>query len=241
MVIGTIETLESLLDGFWKSHKVDVDLEEFEKRRHLASIYSRLVIISFLTSSIASYLESATLSSISKDLSSLSRRIPFSQAQKEETSSSNEDHSPNVSSGNKNEKNGSGGGNPGVAFWVPSSSEDFSRFYRYLGSYFSRFQDYLESLEMEASSGKLSVVPKDSKRFYESLDRSLDYTSFAKKAISNASPEDLPKVSSIVRRSTKILRLIRDGLFDYKGLVYDLYRSDFMGVDEGGLVKEEGS
>jgi hypothetical protein len=37
----------------------------------------------------------------------------------------------------------------------------------------------------------------------------------------------------MVRRSTKNLRLIRDGLFDYKSLVYNLQR-----VGEGG-VKEE--
>ncbi len=52
MIIGTIETLESFLDGFWKDHRAEVDQEEFEKVRNLASIYSRLVITSFISSSI---------------------------------------------------------------------------------------------------------------------------------------------------------------------------------------------
>jgi hypothetical protein len=68
------------------------------------------------------------------------------------------------------------------------------------------------------------VVPRDSKRFYESLDKSLRYVSQARKKIGKSLPEDLPKVSSMVRRSTKNLRLIRDGLFDYKSLVYNLHR-----------------
>ena len=211
MIIGTVETLESFLDGFWKDHRAEVDQEEFERVRNLASIYSRLVITSFISSSIASFLEHKTLSSISRELSVLSRKIPFSSVQRTENGHTTE----------------------GYPFWVPSSPESFSRFYQSLYSYYSRFQDYLEVLEQEASSGRLSVVPRDSKRFYESLDKSLKYVSQARKKIGKSSPEDLPKVSSMVRRSTKNLRLIRDGLFDYKSLVYNLQR-----VGEDG-VKEE--
>jgi len=211
MIIGTIETLESFLDGFWKDHRAEVDQEEFERVRNLASIYSRLVITSFISSSVASFLEHKTLSSISRELSVLSRKIPFSSVQRAENGHATE----------------------GYAFWVPSSPESFSQFYQSLYSYYSRFQDYLEVLEQEASSGRLSVVPRDSKRFYESLDKSLKYVSQARKKIGKSLPEDLPKVSSMVRRSTKNLRLIRDGLFDYKSLVYNLQR-----VGEGG-VKEE--
>jgi len=211
MIIGTIETLESLLDGFWKDHRTEVDQEEFEKVRNLASIYSRLIITSFISSSIASFLRHKTLSYISRDLFALSRKIPFSSVHRTE-----------------NARNTNG-----YPFWVPSSPEDFSRLYQSLYSYYSRLQDYLEVLDQEASSGRLSVVPRDSKRFYESLDRSLKYVSQARKKIAKSSPEDLPKVSSMVRRSTKNLRLIRDGLFDYKELVYDLHRV------ENGLARGE--
>jgi hypothetical protein len=211
MIIGTIETLESFLDGFWKDHRVEVDQEEFERVRNLASIYSRLVITSFISFSIASFLEHKTLSSISKELSVLSRKIPFSQVQRTENGQTTE----------------------GYPFWVPSSPESFSRFYQSLYSYYSRLQDYLEVLDQDTSSGRLSVVPRDSKRFYESLDKSLKYLSQARKKIGKSLPEDLPKVSSMVRRSTKNLRLIRDGLFDYKGLVYDLHRV------ENDWVREE--
>jgi len=202
MIIGTIETLESFLDGFWKDHRSEVDQEKFERVRNLASIYSRLVITSFISSSVSSFLEHKTLSSISRELSVLSRKIPFSSVQRTENGHTAE----------------------GYPFWVPSSPESFSQFYQSLYSYYSRFQDYLEVLEQEASSGRLSVVPKDSKRFYESLDKSLKYVSQARKKIGKSLPEDLPKVSSMVRRSTKNLRLIRDGLFDYKRLVYNLQR-----------------
>jgi hypothetical protein len=214
MIIGTIETLESFLDGFWKDHRSEVDQEEFERVRNLASIYSRLVITSFISSSIASFLEHKTLSSISRELSVLSRKIPFSSVQRTE--------------------NGQATGQTaeGYPFWVPSSPESFSRFYQSLYSYYSRFQDYLEVLDQEASSGKLSVVPRDSKRFYESLDKSLKYISQARKKIGKSLPEDLPRVSSMVRRSTKNLRLIRDGLFDYKSLVYNLQRFGEDGVKE---------
>jgi hypothetical protein len=210
MIIGTIETLESFLDGFWKDHRVEVDQEEFERVRNLASIYSRLVITSFISSSIASFLEHKTLYSISKELSVLSRKIPFSSTQRTEAGQN-------------------GQTTEGYPFWVPSSPESFSRFYQSLYSYYSRFQDYLEVLDQEASSGRLSVVPRD----YESLDRSLKYVSQARKKIGKSLPEDLPKVSSMVRRSTKNLRLIRDGLFDYKSLVYDLHRVEEGGVREG--------
>jgi hypothetical protein len=155
MIIGTVETLESFLDGFWKDHRAEVDQEEFERVRNLASIYSRLVITSFISSSIASFLEHRTLYSISRELSVLSRKIPFSSVQRTENDQTTE----------------------GYPFWVPSSPESFSRFYQSLYSYYSRFQDYLEVLEQEASSGRLSVVPRDSKRFYESLDKSLKYVS----------------------------------------------------------------
>jgi hypothetical protein len=215
MIIGTVETLESFLDGFWKDHRAEVDQEEFERVRNLASIYSRLVITSFISSSIASFLEHRTLYSISRELSVLSRKIPFSSVQRTETGQA------------------TGQATEGYPFWVPSSPESFSRFYQSLYSYYSRFQDYLEVLEQETSSGRLSVVPRDSKRFYESLDKSLKYVSQARKKIGRSLPEDLPKVSSMVRRSTKNLRLIRDGLFDYKNLVYNLKR-----VGENGAREE---
>jgi hypothetical protein len=214
MIIGTIETLESFLDGFWKDHRVEVDQGEFEKVRNLASIYSRLIITSFISSSIASFLENKTLYSISRGLSVLSRKIPFSSVKRTETGQNMVQTTE------------------GYPFWVPSSPESFSRFYQSLYSYYSRFQDYLEVLEQETSSGRLSVVPRDSKRFYESLDRSLKYVSQARKKIGRSLPEDLPKVSSMVRRSTKNLRLIRDGLFDYKSLVYNLRRVGENGVEE---------
>jgi len=210
MIIGTIETLESFLDGFWKDHRVEVDQEEFEKVRNLASIYSRLVITSFISSSIASFLEHKTLFSISRELSVLSRKIPFSSVQRTEAGRATE----------------------GYPFWVPSSPESFSRFYQSLYSYYSRLQDYLEVLDQDTATGRLSVVPRDSKRFYESLDRSLKYISQARKKIGRSLPEDLPRVSSMVRRSTKNLRLIRDGLFDYKSLVYNLQRVMENGVRE---------
>jgi hypothetical protein len=218
MIIGTVETLESFLDGFWKDHRVEVGQEEFERVRNLASIYSRLVITSFISSSIASFLEHKTLSSISRELSVLSRKIPFSSVQRTENGQT------------------TGQTTEGYPFWVPSSPESFSRFYQSLYSYYSRFQDYLEVLDQEATSGRLSVVPRDSKRFYESLDKSLKYVSQARKKIGKSLPEDLPKVSSMVRRSTKNLRLIRDGLFDYKSfdyksLVYNLQRVGEDGVD----------
>jgi hypothetical protein len=212
MIIGTVETLESFLDGFWKDHRVEVGQEEFERVRNLASIYSRLVITSFISSSIASFLEHKTLSSISRELSVLSRKIPFSSVQRTENGQTTQTLE-------------------GYPFWVPSSPESFSRFYQSLYSYYSRFQDYLEVLDREATSGRLSVVPRDSKRFYESLDKSLKYVSQARKKIGKSLPEDLPKVSSMVRRSTKNLRLIRDGLFDYKSLVYNLQRVGEDGVD----------
>jgi len=215
MIIGTIETLESFLDGFWKDHRAEVDQEEFEKVRNLASIYSRLVITSFISSSIASFLEHKTLSSISRELSVLSRKIPFSSVQRTETGQT------------------TGQTTEGYPFWVPSSPESFSRFYHSLYSYYSRFQDYLEVLDQETSLGRLSVAPRDSKRFYESLDKSLKYVSQARKKIGKSLPEDLPRVSSMVRRSTKNLRLIRDGLFDYKSLVYNLQR-----VGENGIREE---
>ena len=219
MIIGTIETLESFLDGFWKDHRAEVDQEEFEKVRNLASIYSRLVITSFISSSIASFLEHKTLSSISRELSVLSRKIPFSSVQRTETGQITE----------------------GYPFWVPSSPESFSRFYQSLYSYYSRFQDYLEVLDQETTSGRLSVVPRDSKRFYESLDKSLKYVSQARKKIGKSLPEDLPRVSSMVRRSTKNLRLIRDGLFDYKSLVYNLQRVGEDGVRQEPRDRDGGS
>jgi hypothetical protein len=212
MIIGTVETLESFLDGFWKDHRAEVDQEEFERIRNLASIYSRLVITSFISSSIASFLKHKTLSSISRELSVLSRKIPFSSVQRTGTGQT------------------SGQATEGYPFWVPSSLEGFSRFYQSLYSYYSRFQDYLEVLDQETSSGRISVVPRDSKRFYESLDKSLKYVSHFRKKIVKSLPEDLPKVSSMVRRSTKNLRLIRDGLFDYKSLVYSLQRVGEEGV-----------
>ncbi len=218
MIIGTVETLESFLDGFSMDHQVEVDQEEFERVRDLASIYSRLIITSFISSSIASFLEYKTLSSISRELSILSRKIPFSSVKRIELGQTNR----------------------GYPFWVPSSPESFSQFYRSLYSYYSRFQDYLEVLDQETTSGRLPVLPRDSKRFYESLDRSLKYVSHARKKIVKSLPEDLPKVSSMVRRSTKNLRLIRDGLFDYKSLVYDLHRADGDGAREDPRDQSDG-
>lgn len=183
-VLSSIESIESVLDSMWRDPRYDeMSPEEYYDRVYYGLIYSRMIITSFICSSIAKYLDFADLYKISSSLERISRSLAFRDTD--------------------------------TQVWTPpTNGEGWKEFTSGVAKYFSRLEDYLDVL---GSADLSRVKVRDHKRYEESFSIAKSYVASARSSVRRGEVP-LSKVAAMTRRTAKLFRLIRDGLFPYYGL-----------------------
>ncbi len=185
-VLSTVESIESILDSMWRDPRFDQVPSDYDSV-YYGLIYSRMFIISFLASAIASYIDvdeqsKTDVYSMASQLEGMARSLAF----RSRTSS----------------------------VWIPSGEEEYSDFLRGSHKFLSRCQDFLSSIPVP-----LITKFNNRERFEDSLERATSYLHSSKHTIRSAlSGERVPlsKIAALFRRTAKLFRLIRDGLFSYR-------------------------
>ena len=180
-VLSSVESIESILDSMWRDPRYDeMSPEEYYERVYYGLVYSRMIIISFIGSSIAKYLDSEGLYKISSSLERISRNLAFRDTNSQ--------------------------------VWTPpTSGDEWREFTTGVAKFFSRLEDYLDVLDSMDLSG---VKVRDQKRYEESLAIAKTYVASARSSVRKGEAP-LSKVAALTRRTAKLFRLIRDGLFPY--------------------------